>query len=356
MTEIVIVGAGVLGLSSAFAISENYSRSHKITVVAEFDPDSTPYSSKYTSPWAGAHFRPFPSKNAAELKDYPLSRVTLARFKKLAQTNPELSIKFVKGVEYFGNPDNFYRQVSEGYKEGIDNFKVLEQSELPSDVVMGTSYQTYVMNLPHYLQFLYRRLKFHYGVNFVNAKLAKLSDAVKFAKLDRVIVVNCTGMGLQWDGGYDPASFPIRGQTLLVRAPQDCELQDFTITHQLKDGEWTFCIPRPLDGGIILGGTKQINATDSEPRDEDTKALLQRGAAKFPQLMKTDENGQKYFDVAKINVGFRPARHGGMNFDVENHGNVKVINAYGAGGSGYEFSYGVGFKVYELLLQLQAKL
>lgn len=356
MSEIIIVGAGVLGLSTAFAISENYERPHTITIVAEHDPESTPYSNYYTSPWAGAHFRPFSSKNAAELKDYPLSRVTLERFKKLAKTNPESSIKFVKGMEYFGAPDKFYTGITEGYKEGIDNFRVLDKDELVGDAIMGTEYDTYVMNSPHYLRFLYQKLKFTYDVKFVSAKLGKLSEATKYASLANCVVINCTGMGLQWEGGYDETSFPIRGQTLLVNAPTGCKLENYTITHQLRLNEWTFCIPRPLDGGIILGGTKQPYATDSAPREDDTRALLERGAAKFPELMKTNSKGEKYFDVVKVNVGFRPARKDGMNFAIESHGPTVVINAYGAGGSGYEFSYGIGYKVYELLKGTKSKL
>lgn len=356
MTEIVIVGAGVLGLSCAFAISENYSRPHSITIVAEHDPECVPYSSEYTSPWAGAHFRPFPSKNAAELRDYPLSRVTLQRFKKLAKSHPESSIKFVPAKEYFGAPDEYYQKVSTGYSEGIDNFRVLDAAELPADAAMGTEYDTYVLNAPLYMQFLYRRLKFHYNVKFVRAKLDKLADAAKYASSSHCVVVNCSGMGLQWDGGYDPTSFPIRGQTLLINPPSGCTLANTTITHQLRLNEWTFCIPRPLDGGIILGGTKQPYATDLGVRHDDTAALLERGRQKFPELMKTGADGAKYFDVERVNVGFRPARKDGMNFDVEAHGPVTVINAYGAGGSGYEFSYGVGEKVYELLVQTRARL
>lgn len=356
MADIVIVGAGVLGLSTAFAISENYEFPHTITIVAEHDPESTPYSPKYTSPWAGAHFRPFPSKNAAELRDYPLSRVTLERFKRLARTNPEASVRFVKAVEYFGAPDQFYSGITEGYKEGIDNFRLLDRSELPKDALMGTEYNSYVINSPHYLRFLYHKLKFQYDVKFVNAKLDKLLDATNYATLDNCVVVNCTGMGLLWNGGYDPTSFPIRGQTLLVNAPTGCKLENYTITHQLKLNEWTFCIPRPLDGGIILGGTKQPHAIDVAPREDDTRALLERGALMFPELMKTNANGEKYFDVVKVNVGFRPARTDGMNFSVENHGHTTVINAYGAGGSGYEFSYGIGYKVYEMLRGTKSKL
>lgn len=356
MTEVIIVGAGVLGLSAAFAIAENAGPSVKITVVAEHDPESTPFLPKYTSPWAGAHFRPFPSKNPAELKDYPLARVTLSRFKELAKTNPESSIKFIKGTEYFGAPDRFYQNLTEGYKEGIDNFRVLENSELPPDVKMGTEYDTFVMNLPHYLVFLYRKLRFQYDVKFVKARLGSLSEAPKYADSPNPVVVNCTGMGLMWDGGYDPACFPIRGQTLLVNPPTGNKYENITVTHQLASNEWTFCIPRPLDGGMILGGTKQPYETDEAPRPEDTKALIERGSKLFPELMKTDDKGRKYFDIVRVNVGFRPARDGGINFAVERRGNVTVINAYGAGGSGYEFSYGVGHKVYQLLVSLRSKL
>lgn len=355
MTEVIIVGAGILGLSSAFAIAENHQRPIAITVVAEHNPESTPYLPFYTSPWAGAHFRPFPSKNTAELKDYPLSRVTLARFKKLARTNPESSIQFVKGVEYFGAPDHFYQNLTEGYREEIDGFRVLSKAELPSGAQMGTEYDTYVVNLPHYLTFLYRKLKFHYDVRFVTARLTSLSEALRYAKTKTPVVVNCTGMGLQWTGGYDPACFPIRGQTLLINPPTGNKFENTTVTHQLATNEWTFCIPRPLDGGMILGGTKQPHETDAAPRPADTQALITRGSELFPELMKRNEKGEKYFDIVRVNVGFRPARDGGLNLSVENHNGINVINAYGAGGSGYEFSYGVGARVYQLLIGLKSK-
>lgn len=356
MTEVVIVGAGVLGLSSAFAIAENYQRPLKLTVVAEHDPESIPYLSQYTSPWAGAHFRPFPSKNAAELKDYPLSRVTLSRFKELAESNPESSIKFVKGTEYFGAPDHFYQNLTEGYREDIDGFRILEKSELPPGVQMGTEYDTYVVNSPHYLSFLYRKLKFQYDVRFIKARLSSLSEALQYAESNAPVIVNCTGMGLQWSGGYDAACFPIRGQTLLINPPTGNKFANTTVTHQLASNEWTFCIPRPLDGGMILGGTKQPHETDDAPRPADTHALLERGAKLFPELMKVDNCGLKYFDIVRVNVGFRPAREGGLNLSVDNHNGTNVINAYGAGGSGYEFSYGVGYSVYKLLLELKSKI
>lgn len=356
--DIVIVGAGVLGLSAAFAIAENLRAPRQITIVAEHHPNTFQFLPHYTSAWAGAHFRPYPSKNESERRDYPLARVTLQRFKDLVKSNPESSVRFLEGVEYFEAPDELVTGLAEGYTEGIDNFRVLEKNQLPEGAVFGTAYSSFVLNPPLYLQFLYRRLKFHYDVKFVTAKLSKLLEATSYATKSNgpLVIINCTGQGLQWDGGYDPKCFGIRGQTLLVNAPSGNGLEGKTVTHQLKDGNWTFFIPRPFDGGFILGGTKQPNDTRDTPSDEDTKQLVERGAKLFPQLMKVDGNGKRYFDIVDVNVGFRPAREGGLNFAVEHHNGNTVINGYGAAGSGYEFSYGIGHKIYEILQGLQSKL
>ncbi|WPK23710.1 hypothetical protein PUMCH_000952 [Australozyma saopauloensis] len=348
MTDIVIVGAGVIGLSAALAICESKLEVNSLTIVSHHDPELFDFSPEYTSAWAGAHFRPFPSKNAHEATEAAYARATLRRFKALAQLEPESLILFVTGKEYFENPDQFYRKVGLGYKEEITNFRVLDSLELPEGVVMGTEYDTYALNAPLYIQFLYRKLKIQYGVKFVHAKLESLKEATQFGPAG-AIIVNCSGMGLQWNGGYDKDCFPIRGQTLLVLPPANTGLEKFTVTHQLKDNKWTFFIFRPSHGGCIVGGTKQPHDTFPGVRDSDTAELKERAAKLYPQLMKTNSKGEKYFDVVRVNVGFRPARKGGMNVSRERHDGVTVVNGYGAGGSGYEFSYGVGKKIVELL-------
>lgn len=355
MSEIVIVGAGVIGLSAALALVENSTKIPSITIVAQFDPQLFDFEPEYTSAWAGAHFRPFPSKNEYEARDSQLARVTLRRFKELAINEPESLIQFIKGKEYFENPDELYKTIGKGYSEGISNFRILDKSELPKGVVMGTEYDTFAINAPLYVQFLYRKLKFQYGVTFVKARLETLKEAALYGSKGTVII-NCSGMGLQWNGGYDKKCFPIRGQTLLVIPPQDTGLENYTVTHQLKDNKWTFFIYRPSHGGCIVGGTKQPNDTFAGARDSDTEELKARAAVLYPELMKTNSKGEKYFDIARVNVGFRPARVDGMNISVENHDGSLVINGYGAGGSGYEFSYGVGQKIVELLKSSNLKL
>lgn len=355
MSDIVIVGAGVIGLSAALAIVENLIKPPKITIIAEYGPELFDYSPKYTSAWAGAHFRPFPSKNEHEAREAEYTRVTQRRFRALVHSNPESLVRFMKGREYFENPDEHYKGLGKGYKEGIVDFRVLELSKLPKGVVMGTEYETFVLNAPLYIQFLSRKLKMEYGIEFLTKTLTSLKEAVVYGRKGATIV-NCTGMGLQWNGGYDEKCFPIRGQTLLVRPPPNSGLENYTITHQLRDGKWTFFIHRPCDGGCIVGGTKQPHDTFEGIRESDSEELKRRASMLFPQLMKTDASGKKYFDVVRVNVGFRPARTGGLNVSGEVIEGVFVVHGYGAGGSGYEMSYGVGERIFELIQGAKLKI
>ena len=344
--EIVIVGAGVIGLSLALAIIESSTRCYQITIVAEHLPDSQPYLSQYTSPWAGAHFRPFPLKNEAELREYPWTRETWKRMKRFAAEAPESSVKIVQGIDLI-EENELYEKLGEGYSEGLDNFKVISREKLPPGFSFGALYDTFVLNAPHYIQFLHQKLKNEYGATFVKKRLERLKDAASFTTRPDPVIVNCTGNGLLWDGGTDPACFPIRGQTLLVNSPQDSSLANKTVTIQHKLGDWTFCINRPLNGGTIIGGTKQVNDWSSSIKEADSEAIKARAEKYFPQLMQKGENGKPYFDVIRTNVGFRPARIGGVNISVHEKDKCTVINAYGTAGSGYELSYGIGLQVFD---------
>ena len=179
------------------------------------------------------------------------------------------------------------------------------------------------------------------------------------------IIINCTGNGLQYNGGFDPECYPIRGQTLLIKPPpspqkngtnQKCQYLDKTITYQLKDGSWSFVIPRPLNGGVILGGMKQIGDSFLGINESDTEQLIEMGKKYFPDLMTQDvnvNNGKPFFEILRVNVGLRPARKTGLRLDVEQYDNKQyVINNYGAGGMGYELSYGAAIKVYEKLMEI----
>lgn len=133
------------------------------------------------------------------------------------------------------------------------------------------------------------------------------------------------------------------GQTCLVRNHVSS-----TITRQNVDGTWSFCVPRPLDGGTIIGGTKQPHNWDPHPSAETRAALLANASKWFPF---TSESGGK-FDVIQDVVGRRPAREGGMRIEIEKIAEGRsIVHSYGAGGRGYELSRGVAEDTTALMLE-----
>jgi len=46
-------------------------------------------------------------------------------------------------------------------------------------------------------------------------------------------------------------------------------------------------------------------------------------------------------DIVRVGVGLRPYRNGGARIELENINGVKVVHNYGAGGFGYQASYGM---------------
>ena len=49
---------------------------------------------------------------------------------------------------------------------------------------------------------------------------------------------------------------------------------DKTITKQLKDGSWSFIIPRSFNGGTVIGGTKEPGDWRIEPSLELRQRVL----------------------------------------------------------------------------------
>ncbi|KAJ5897721.1 D-amino-acid oxidase [Penicillium tannophilum] len=333
---IVIVGAGVIGLSTALCIQQSLSPAQSVLLVARDFPSDT--SVNYASPWAGAHYRPVPGSSPQALREAGQAQRTYEFMKRVAADEPGAGVKFIQGIEHLEAPPSDYLDAQSvlNVYEHLDGFRHLTSDEMPEGVKWGVQYISYVVNSPVYCAHMLRKFVLKGGdtrqYNLVNIKEAfSLASNVS-------AVVNCSGVGFE-----DPKSFIIRGQTCLVRNPVSA-----TITRQKEDGSWSFCIPRPLDGGTIIGGTKEPHDWDPNPSMETRARLLANATKWFP--FRPESGGQ--FDVVRDIVGRRPAREGGMRIEVEELGEGKrIVHAYGAGGRGFELSRGVAEDTAALMLE-----
>ncbi|KAJ3494792.1 hypothetical protein NLG97_g3845 [Lecanicillium saksenae] len=349
---VVVIGAGVLGLSSAIKLQEsiasrktNSTGDIQVLLVAREWPSSIPgspskHSANYASMWAGAHVRPIPAATPQLQREAKWLKQTVAEFGDQIKREPWSGITRTIGIELLEAPDQGYqRQDAKSFFEetGLPLYRRWSDSELPKDVVLGFEYQTYCVNSPVYCQSLLRRFILQ-GGKTLDRDLKSEWEAFGIHK-NVILVVNASGTGFG-----DAEYFPTRGQTVVTNMEDATK----TVTRQNKDGTWNFIIPRFFAGGTIVGGTKQPGDWSVEPDMETRNTLLAAGQELRQYASLSAANSKKVSVITDV-VGRRPTREGGMRIDLEKQlvagRQVTVLHAYGAGGRGYEISWGVANEV-----------
>ena len=270
---------------------------------------------------------------------------TAETMRRIAKDSPEAGVAETPALEYFQKtpPEILGLKTGDIYAWRGDGFRVLERHELPQEAAWGCEYQAYCVNVTVYTKWLHD-LFLTKGGKIVERRLSSAVEAFDFAAengLSKVsVVVNCSGRNFDLDSKTEI----IRGQTVLVK-----QQYHRTITWQNADGTWAFLIPRPNSGGTIVGGTKEIDDWEASPRAETRERLLKRCVDSFPDFVANVED----FVILKNNVGRRPWREGGYRFEAEQVGAGKtVVHGYGAGGRGYELSWGAAGQIAELVKEV----
>ncbi|UPK95424.1 hypothetical protein LCI18_006359 [Fusarium solani-melongenae] len=240
--------------------------------------------------------------------------------KTLAQRCPESGVQSVTGLEImeYVPEDKVHLKTGDIYacEEG-DEFRVLGPQELSPGGLWGCEYQTWIVNIHIYCRWLLARFV-RQGGNLVQMRLSSLDEAFDLMPSSgsaKLLVVNCSGRNFD----TDPRCNVIRGQAVLVK-----NAHHKTATRHKNDGSWSFLIPRPLGGGTIVGGMKQMGDWGSEIRPEETKAILEAAVRCWPEFVSKVED----FEVVAVNV---------------------VVHGYGAGARGYELSWGVAERIVSLV-------
>ena len=171
------------------------------------------------------------------------------------------------------------------------------------------------------------------------------------------LVVNCTGLMASKLGGVEDKSVvPARGQTVIVRNEAGGKMMDISGTDDGSD-EACYLMTRAAGGGTVLGGSYQLGNWESQVDPNLAMRIMTRAVRLCPEL--TGGKGPEHLDVIRHGVGLRPVRKGGTRVEKERINGTWVVHNYGAGGAGYQSSYGCAEAAVALVdeaLTTQAKL
>ncbi|PPR04469.1 hypothetical protein CVT24_013260 [Panaeolus cyanescens] len=361
--HVTVIGAGVIGLTTALKIQEQ--PGYEVTIIADHFPTDTERKATYASQWAGAHH-----VSVAGTDEFQ-REIDMETF----QTMWELSEEGGKAADCFMRLPQveYYReQRTHDTLKFMPGFKELtaEQLTVPN-AVCGLTYNSVNTFVPLFNNYLLSRF-LSAGGHIIRGHIQHIEQIMEngntnFASPaedhrtpshpDAVIV--CAGIGARTLGGVeDQTVYPARGQTLLVRAPW---LDTCMSISGGESGLWTYVIPRK-NGDAILGGTYEADDWYPLPRPETTTDILQRTLELCPNLAPPEIRWEREPTIEDIrpliiseNCGFRPCRKNGVRLELEwkeFQGNrVPVVHNYGHGGFGFIASFGSASVVFKLLKQ-----
>ncbi len=299
MQRVIVVGAGVIGLTCAVRLLE---AGHRVDVVARDLPLET------TSSVAAALWYPYRALPQDKVTGW--ARTTYADLETLA-ADPESGVRMVPGTEVFASParDPWW----------LPAVPALDRaSDLPDGYRDGWSFTTPVADMRVYLGWLAGRVA-DLGGTITRLNLSALPVGAG-------PVVNCAGLGSRLLGA-DRSVTPVQGQVVYVE--------------QVGLGRWwldssgpTYVVPREHD--IVVGGTDVEGEWSRTPSPEVAAAILARATRLAPELRDAR--------VLRHKVGLRPARPA---VRLERVG--ELVHCYGHGGAGVTLSWGCAADVVSLL-------
>lgn len=310
MQKATVIGAGVSGLSSAL----NLQLAGFDVRILTRDPPQASASAAAGAVWSGGSVAGRPRRWADD---------SLAHFLRLAErADSGVGLRRMRQLfpERVGLP---------WFKDKLPFFAKMPAADLPPDSGDGWIMDVPVVAPPRYLQYLQEQ--------FLGA--GGHLDAREVASLDGLaddsrLLVNCTGAWAKIVTP-DPDVFPIRGQTLLVDAPQ---IRSGT----MRASDDTYLFPR--DDGILLGGIYQYYSWRQEVDQAQSRDILERCAQIEPAV--TDAA------IIRTAVGIRPGR-ATVRLEAEQRADGRtVIHNYGHGSIGFTLSWGCALEVLALATQV----
>lgn len=317
-----VVGAGVVGLSTAVQIQESLPSSAQVTIIADkFDRDTT-------SDGAAGVFRPTAEvvKGVQPELFRKWTKDSFDFYHKIAHSSEavQAGITLISGYHFY--IDEPYEEELQFYKDVVYNYRHCTQKELDSfprtsGAKCGIHYTTLLVEGRWFLPFLMKRFLGKGGC-IEARKLQSLEELV--GRYD--VVVNCSGGGSAELIG-DSKVIPCRGQVIRAKAPW--VKQFFFVDEEM------YIIPGRET--VIVGGTRQFGDYDVTIRSSDRDRIWKDACTYMPSL----EGATWEWEW----VGLRPSRIP-LRLEKEKmtfkNGSVQVVHNYGHGGEGVGLAWGTG--------------
>ncbi|KAK6179868.1 hypothetical protein SNE40_012125 [Patella caerulea] len=324
MQKICVIGAGVIGLSSAVRIQDRFPNID-ITIIADkFSPNTT-------SDGAGALFEVFAVGDTPFELVRKWAKETWDHLKNVAFSVEADSarVQHVSGYWVSGDPP----KTSETSPDEESTSRRLTKEEgrlLFPRAKSGKFFTSYLVDCNSYLPWLMKRYV-DKGGKIINKTIQSLDELYPLYD----IIINCSGLySYQLLG--DKELFPARGETIRVHAPW---IKHFYVQEIGEEITYIF----PGSKNVVLGATFQKGNWNTEPNHRDGTALFERCCQIHPSL--------KMATVDYSWVGLRPCRSR-VRLELEPrkaHTKCRVIHNYGHGGAGITLHWGCAQTVVDLI-------
>jgi D-amino-acid oxidase len=319
MEQVVVVGAGVSGLTTAVCLAE---AGWAVQVW------SAELSQETTSVVAGALWGP--SFQEPMAKTMAWTNRSLTDFVALAE-DPVTGVRMAPSLTVSNLPAG--GEVPPQARS-IPDLRQAAADELPAGFANGFRATMPLVDMPRYLGYLLSRLA-ALGVEVQARVIRSLAEAE--AEDAAPLVVNCTGLGARELVG-DRELQPVFGQHVVLSNPGLDEL----FIELAMSVEWTSYFPHP--DRVVCGGVSLPDRTDNRPDPDITERILSRVRAVEPRLHDSS--------VIEVVTGLRPSRSA-VRVEAERLGSGWCVHNYGHGGNGVSLSWGCAREAVELAVQLR---
>jgi len=306
--DVLVIGAGVVGLTTAISLAE---AGLSVTIRTAAEPEQS------TSVAAGAVWGLVKVGPPDRVMEW--GRVGLEVLSKLA-AEPGTGVRMAAGREISRAPLKPYY-----WTELLTGLRPCEKSELPDGFTDGWHYSAPLATMPVYLGYLRARFERAGGTLEVSpvASLAGLAGAAP-------VIVNCSGVAAH-DLVPDPAVVPVRGQVVIAANPG---IEEFLINRDPEPPWIVYMFPH--GDTILLGGTNDEGNWDKDIKNQVAERILAGCSAIEPRL-----RGVK---VLEHRVGLRPCRPE-VRLEAEPVDGGVLWHNYGHGGAGISMAWGCAAEI-----------